>query len=163
MGWRYQIPYLLSLNLKVIAPDLLGYGQTSAPSEVGLYSFKRMSGHLTHLIRAETENEPIILGGHDWGAFLAWRLAMYSPDLFTGVFAFCIPYFPPLPFVMSLEEFVKQFPNFQYQLQLASPVAESIGNKSHAHLCGFLRSMFGGVTPDGLPGFDVSTGLIEET
>lgn len=28
MGWRYQIPMLLEMGLRVIAPDCLGYGRT---------------------------------------------------------------------------------------------------------------------------------------
>ena len=28
MGWRYQIPMLLSLGLRVVAPDCMGYGRT---------------------------------------------------------------------------------------------------------------------------------------
>lgn len=32
-GWRYQVPHLLSLNLRVIVPDMLGYGDTDAPED----------------------------------------------------------------------------------------------------------------------------------
>lgn len=28
MGWRYQIPMLADMGLRVIAPDCLGYGRT---------------------------------------------------------------------------------------------------------------------------------------
>lgn len=28
MGWRYQIPALLQLGLRVVVPDCLGYGRT---------------------------------------------------------------------------------------------------------------------------------------
>ncbi|KMU85859.1 hypothetical protein CIHG_03388 [Coccidioides immitis H538.4] len=31
MGWRYQIPALLNMGLRVVAPDCLGYGRTEAP------------------------------------------------------------------------------------------------------------------------------------
>lgn len=31
MGWRYQIPTLVDLGLRVIAPDCLGYGRTVRP------------------------------------------------------------------------------------------------------------------------------------
>jgi soluble epoxide hydrolase/lipid-phosphate phosphatase len=161
MGWRFQVPYLLSLNLQVIVPDMLGYGQTSAPDPPSEYTLKKMSAHIANIIN-EVTDKPVILGGHDWGAFLAWRVAMYHPKLLRAIFSFCIPFFPPLPFVVSLEQFVEQFPAFRYQLQLAGPDAEIIAGKSEAHVRGFLSSMFGGVTPEGLPGFDVSTGIIED-
>lgn len=28
MGWRYQIPFLLDQGLRVVAPDMMGYGGT---------------------------------------------------------------------------------------------------------------------------------------
>lgn len=28
IGWRYQIPMLLDMGFQVIAPDLMGFGQT---------------------------------------------------------------------------------------------------------------------------------------
>lgn len=28
MGWRYQIPMLRDMGLRVVAPDCLGYGKT---------------------------------------------------------------------------------------------------------------------------------------
>ncbi|KAF7863844.1 hypothetical protein EAF04_006809 [Stromatinia cepivora] len=161
MGWRFQVPHLLSLNIQVIIPDMLGYGQTSSPMSPQEYSMKKTSSHIAHIIR-EVTTEPIILGGHDWGAFLAWRTAIYYPSLIRGVFTFCIPFFPPRSTVITLEQFVEQLPDFKYQLQLASPIAETVAGKSEATLRGFLSSMFGGVTSEGLPGFEVSTGIIGE-
>lgn len=161
MGWRFQVPHLMSLGFQVVIPDMLGYGQTSSPSSPEEYSMKRMSGHIAHIIR-EVTTEPIILGGHDWGAFLAWRTAIYYPNLIRGILTFCIPFFPPQPRVITLEEFVEQLPDFKYQLQLASPVAETLAGKSEATIRGFLCSLYGGVTSEGLPGFDVSTGVIGE-
>lgn len=34
LGWRNQIPFLTSKGLRVIAPDMLGYGGTDAPEDV---------------------------------------------------------------------------------------------------------------------------------
>lgn len=28
MGWRYQIPYLVDMGFRVVAPDMMGYGGT---------------------------------------------------------------------------------------------------------------------------------------
>ena len=161
MGWRFQVLYLLSLGLQVIVPDLLGYGQTSAPDAFAEYSLKKMSAHMALLVREvvpDPSTHPVILGGHDWGAFLAWRLAIYHPDLFRGVFSFTIPFFPPVQTVVTLEEFVQQNPIFGYQLQNANGEAEAIGGR---HLRGFLNTMHGGVSPEG-SAFDPFVGLIEE-
>jgi soluble epoxide hydrolase / lipid-phosphate phosphatase len=161
MGWRFQVPYLLSLGMQVIVPDMLGYGRTAAPEPATEYSLKKISAHMAHVIRAVTD-EPVILGGHDWGAALAWRLAIYHPSLFRGIFCFSIPYFPPQPSVPSLEDVVAQNPFLQYQLQNASSEAENLATKSPAHLRGFLNAIYGGVTPDGLPGFDLRVGVIQD-
>lgn len=161
MGWRYQVPYLLSLNLQVVVPDMLGYGQTSAPDAAEEYSLKKMSAHLVHLVR-EVTDEPVILGGHDWGAALAWRMGMYYPELFRGVFSFCVPFSPPTSSVGTHEQFVKQNPIFQYQLQNSSGAAETIASRSTDHVRGFLNAMYGGETSEGLSGFDPRVGIIED-
>jgi soluble epoxide hydrolase / lipid-phosphate phosphatase len=76
MAWRYQVPYLQSLGLRVIVPDMLGYGRTSAPAPKEEYTLKKMSGHLKELVELVVgKGEKIILGGHDWGAALVWRMA----------------------------------------------------------------------------------------
>jgi len=28
MGWRYQMPFLIGMGLRVVAPDMMGYGRT---------------------------------------------------------------------------------------------------------------------------------------
>lgn len=71
MGWRNQVPFLVSIGLQVVVPDMLGYGRTSAPDSYEEYSFKKMSAHVAHIIK-EVTNERIILGGHDWGSMLVW-------------------------------------------------------------------------------------------
>lgn len=33
-GWRYQMKFLLDQGLRVVAPDMMGYGGTDAPEDV---------------------------------------------------------------------------------------------------------------------------------
>lgn len=73
MGWRYQVPFLLSLNLQVVVPDMLGYGQTSAPHSHEEYTLKKMTAHIAELVK-QTTDQPIILGGHDWGGAFVWSV-----------------------------------------------------------------------------------------
>lgn len=163
-GWRFQVPYLLKLGCKVILPDMLGYGQTSAPDSPAQYSLRNTADHIAQLIRAVggSSSSPVIIGAHDWGAFAAWRLTMYYPELVRAIFCFCVPFMPPTLGIEPLEEFVRKNPVFTYQLQNAGPEAEAIASQSPAHMRGFLNAMFGGVTKDGLPGFDPFVGLIPE-
>jgi pimeloyl-ACP methyl ester carboxylesterase len=86
MGWRYQVPFLLSLNLQVVVPDMLGYGQTSAPHSHEEYTLKKMTAHIAELVK-QTTNQPIVLGGHDWGGAFVWSVFFL---LTTSLFLFCI-------------------------------------------------------------------------
>jgi soluble epoxide hydrolase/lipid-phosphate phosphatase len=143
---------------------MLGYGQTTAPDSPAQYSLKNMADHMAQLIHAVggSSSSPVVVGAHDWGAFLAWRLAMYHANLVRAIFCFCVPFTPPQSVFLPLEDFVKMNPAFAYQLQNAGPEAEALAGQSPAHVRGFLNAMFGGVTVDGLPGFDPSVGLIPE-
>lgn len=168
-GWRFQVPYLLNLGLQVVVPDMLGYGETSAPESLTHYSLKSMSNHIAQLITSVSSVEsgtksplPVIIGAHDWGAFLAWRLALYSPELVRAIFCFCVPFTPPQQNVVPLGKFVQGNPVFTYQLQNAQGEAETLASRSPEHLRGFVKAMFGGVTAEGLPGFDPHVGLLED-
>jgi len=87
-GWRYQIPYLMSKGYNVVAPDMLGYGQTDAPEPLEEYSLKNMSHDLAALV-AELwgPQARIVLGGHDWGGAFIWRFAMWHPEILIGIFS----------------------------------------------------------------------------
>ncbi|KAI1433936.1 alpha/beta-hydrolase [Xylaria sp. CBS 124048] len=161
MGWRNQVPLLLSLGLQVVVPDMLGYGQTDAPDSYEEYTFKKVTSHLAELIKQVTP-EPILLGGHDWGAVVAWRMTEYYPELIRGVFCVCVPYRPASPVRMSLPEMVKKLPNFKYQMHLAAGEAEEIVAKSPERLRAFLNGMYGGRTPEGKTMFSAEVGVIEE-
>ena len=69
-----EVPALVSLGLRVIVPDMLGYGGTDAPEKLEEYSYKSVINDLVALVRhvlreaghKDPESEKIILGGHDW-------------------------------------------------------------------------------------------------
>lgn len=147
MGWRFQVPYLVSLNLQVIVPDMLGYGRTSAPQAVEEYSFKRMSGHMAAIIQEIVPGEKVILGGHDWGGYMAWRLAMWHPELFHCVFSLAVHYTPPNREEVDLDSLVKRLPTLRYQQQLAGPDLERTVDSSEENLRHFLNAIYHGDGP----------------
>lgn len=148
MGWRFQVPYLASLGLQVIVPDMLGYGQTSAPDSPSEYTMKKMTSHIAALIKSNTDKR-VILGGHDWGGAFAWRMAIYYPDLIQAVFSFCVPYAPPSPSFITPQDAVQHMPNFRYQLFIADGVVESALGNPQSKLPAFINGMFYGTTPEG--------------
>ncbi|KAL9121425.1 MAG: hypothetical protein Q9187_002017 [Circinaria calcarea] len=70
--WRHQISGLQSAGYGLIAPDLLGYGDTDKPNDVGAYRMKAMSGHMIELLDIESI-QCCIAVAHDWYGFLPTR------------------------------------------------------------------------------------------
>ncbi|KAF2714805.1 alpha/beta-hydrolase [Pleomassaria siparia CBS 279.74] len=165
LGWRYQIPMLLDLGFRVVAPDLMGFGGTDAPkvppNDINVYGLKRASDNIAELAKIVGADR-IILGGHDWGGMVVWRCAQWHPELVSHVFSVCTPYLPPRKEYFSAELLVKgPLPQFQYQIQLASgDVEKSV--KDEESIRQFLKGLFGGQGPNGETCFDPYQGLIAE-
>ncbi|KAM0326088.1 hypothetical protein ACHAQA_006681 [Verticillium albo-atrum] len=88
-GWRYQIPFFQPLVYEVLAPNMLGYGDTTTlAADDPAWSHKAMSDDIAALCTAVWSPETsIVLGGHDWGGALVWRVAPWHPQLLLGVFS----------------------------------------------------------------------------
>jgi len=108
---------------------------------------------------ADGEPERIFVGGHDWGGFLAWRFALWHPDMVRAVFSVCTPYMPPNPTWIDPEEMVARLPNFRYQLQLAGPDVEA-GIVGRDKLRSFLAGMYGARGPSGEAMFSTDKGVL---
>lgn len=161
-GWRHQIPYLMSLGFQVVAPNMVGYAGTDCPEDLQAFSYKSVSDDLAELAREFVGEEgQIVLGGHDWGGAIVWRLAYYYPKLIKAVFSVCTPPFPLSTSVVRLEDLIAKgiLLNFKYQLQLAGPDVEArIQGKDM--LRKFLTALFGGQGPNGERAFNTSDGLL---
>jgi pimeloyl-ACP methyl ester carboxylesterase len=159
-GWRYQIPFLSSLGLDVIAPDSLGYGRTDSPAH-GLepFTYKRIANDIATLC-TQLGLSRIILGGHDWGGAIVYRIALYHPQLIRAVFAICTPYNPPVPTYTPLAiQVATKLPNFGYQLVFASGVLEENCN-TPLGIRQFLMNMYGARTSKGEFAFSAEGGPI---
>jgi pimeloyl-ACP methyl ester carboxylesterase len=72
----------LSGMFHCIAPDQRGYGQSWAPSEVGEYTTSKLVSDIVALINSDlVGGGPVAVMGHDWGASIAYGLAMMHPEL----------------------------------------------------------------------------------
>ncbi|KAF1357310.1 alpha/beta-hydrolase [Lizonia empirigonia] len=165
LGWRYQIPLLMNLGFRVVAPDMMGYGGTDAPkvppNPINLYGLKRASDDIAALAK-EVNAPQIILGGHDWGGFVVWRAAQWHPQLITHIFSVCTPYTAPSEKYFSTEQLVKgSLPQFAYQLHLASGEVEK-SVKDEQSIRQFLRGMYGARGPNGELAFDPEKGVVAE-
>lgn len=156
LGWRYQIPLLTSLGLRVVVPDMMGYGGTDAPKETSYYTYKRAADDMAELAR-QIGVSTIILGGHDWGGAVVYRIALRYPKLISAVISVCTPFSPPQrQYIPSTV-----LPNFKYQLQLKGPEVEGkiVGEEKIKQ---FLNGMYGGSGPNGEKAFSASHGVYFE-
>jgi pimeloyl-ACP methyl ester carboxylesterase len=77
--WRLQIAALLDAGYRVIAPDLRGYGRSDAPSAVSAYSIDHLQLDVIGLLDALAIDKAVLVG-HDWGAVVAWQVAINAPE-----------------------------------------------------------------------------------
>jgi pimeloyl-ACP methyl ester carboxylesterase len=91
--WRRQMQAIAAAGYRAIAPDMRGYGRSSAPADASLYTPLQTAGDLVGLLDA-LKIPSAVLVGHDWGATHAWNAAMMRPDRFTAVFCLSVPYVP---------------------------------------------------------------------
>ncbi len=91
--WRKQMQAVAAAGFRAIAPDMRGYGRSSAPADPVLYTPFQTVGDLVGLLDALDVRQAIIVG-HDWGANVAWNAAMMRPDRFKAVFCLAVPYSP---------------------------------------------------------------------
>ena len=154
-GWRYQVPFLTSLGLRVVVPNMMGYAGTDAPEPLEYYTYKSTADDIAALA-AQLGLDSIILGGHDWGGAIVFRIALHYPNLVSAIFSICTPFAPPRKEYVNA---AKVLPNFAYQNQLAGPEVEKniVGEEK---LRQFLNGMYGGRSPDGNVMFSVSTGVL---
>lgn len=89
-AWHKQIPALAAAGYRVIAPDLRGYGDSACPLPADEYTVFHVVGDLVGLMDALSIDRAIIVG-NDWGATIAWQMALMRPDRVSGVVAFGVP------------------------------------------------------------------------
>lgn len=77
-AWADLAPYLAE-QFHCIAPDQRGFGQSWAPDDVSQYATSALVGDMAALI--EQTGAPLTVLGHDWGAAVAYGLAMFRPGL----------------------------------------------------------------------------------
>jgi pimeloyl-ACP methyl ester carboxylesterase len=94
ISWRAQLDALAGAGYRAAAPDMRGYGGTSAPDDAFAYSQLHLVGDMVDLVRALGEKQAVIVG-HDWGAPVAWNAALLRPDVFRAVVGMSVPFAPP--------------------------------------------------------------------
>ncbi|MDP8970452.1 MAG: alpha/beta hydrolase [Actinomycetota bacterium] len=111
--WRQQIPALAAAGYRAIAPDLRGFGRSDRPEAVEAYAPQETLGDVLGLLD-ELDLDRVHVVGHDWGAFLAWRLATKAPHRVDRMVVLSVPH-PAAP--RSVEQREKAWYQLFFQFE----------------------------------------------
>jgi len=78
-GWRRQIEPLAESGFRVWVPDQRGYNLSDKPAGIAAYRMDELAQDVLGLISAAGV-EKCYLAGHDWGAAVAWWVALRYPE-----------------------------------------------------------------------------------
>lgn len=126
---------------RCVAPNLRGFGGSSAPVEVEAYRAKPLLQDLTALIdQLGAPVEAVI--AHDWGGAVAWHLGIQAPQLAKRLVMINSPH--PGPFLRDLQSDPAQQRASAYMNFLVRPDAEALlSENDYARLWPFFRQIGG--------------------
>lgn len=78
--WRNVIPPLVAAGYRAIAPDLIGFGRSDKPEDVGWYSYDGHVASIAGLVE-QLGLVDITLVVHDWGGPIGLRFAVENENL----------------------------------------------------------------------------------
>lgn len=91
--WRAQMDAFAAEGWHCIAPDMRGYGGSSAPAANDAYTLEASVADMAEL-HDHLGGKPAIWVGHDWGSVVAGELVAHQPQRSRGVVLVSVPYFP---------------------------------------------------------------------
>ena len=88
--WRHVAPLLHAQGFRTLAPDQRGYSPGARPPRRRDHRLDLLVDDVAALV--ELVGAPVHVVGHDWGANVAWGVAMWRPDLVRSLTAFSVPH-----------------------------------------------------------------------
>jgi pimeloyl-ACP methyl ester carboxylesterase len=79
LSWHHQIEPLVAAGYHVIAPDQRGYNTSDKPRELEAYVITELVHDVIGLLDHFKSQKAIVIG-HDWGAMVAWSVAIMYPE-----------------------------------------------------------------------------------
>ncbi|WGL64486.1 alpha/beta hydrolase [Pseudomonas sp. CW003PS] len=141
-AWNPQIEALAAAGYRVFAPEMRGYGASSAPADPTAYDLLTLCGDIQAAMDKLGQHEVAVVG-HDWGAPVAWHLALLEPERVKALGALSVPFGgrPKRPAIEMMREAYAG--RFHYILYFQQPgVAEAELDEDIGHS---LRLLLGGL------------------
>ncbi len=91
--WRAQMDAFAADGWHCVAPDLRGFGRSSAPHAIDAYAIEEVVADMAAL-HEHLGGKPAIWVGHDWGSVVAADLAAHEPKRSRGVVLTSLAYLP---------------------------------------------------------------------
>ena len=85
--YRTMVPVLTAAGLRVVAPDLVGFGRSDKPAARTDYSYARHVEWMRAALFDELGLGGLTLVGQDWGGLIGLRLVAEHPERFRRVVA----------------------------------------------------------------------------
>jgi len=134
-SWRHQMGPLADAGYRVVAPDMRGYNISEKPAGVAAYRTPKLTGDVAALIR-HLGRESAVVGGHDWGAVVAWLFAQEYPELLVKLVIMNVPH--PVAFRSRFFQgwqFLKSWYVFAFQVPwMVEIVAKITGFYTFRHI-----------------------------
>lgn len=90
-SWRHQIGPLAEAGYHVVAPDMRGYNLSDKPRGWRAYDTSLLADDIAGLIRSFGEQSAYVVG-HDWGAAVAYSVAMFRPEVVKRLAILNVPH-----------------------------------------------------------------------
>ena len=90
-SWRHQLPAIADADYRAVALDMRGYGRSTRPVESEAYRLDHLSADVLAVLDYFSADSAVLIG-HDFGANLAWYMAVHHADRIRAVAPLCVPY-----------------------------------------------------------------------
>ncbi len=142
--WRSVAPLLHEQGLRTLALDQRGYAPRARPRRRRDYRITELADDVVALLDQAGAGTPVHVVGHDWGAIVAWAVALRRPDLVATLTAVSVPH--PGAFLRSMllsDQLLRSW----YMLLFQLPRLPELGARRRGSV--FDRALVhAGMTPD---------------
>ena len=119
-SWQQQLTSLSRRGYRCLAPDLRGYGGSSAPASPASYTAFHLVGDVVGLLDALSLPQVFVVG-QGWGALLAWYLCTFRPERVRALVAMSVAFMPRNPAVRPLDGFRRIYGDGYYLVRMQEP------------------------------------------